>query len=91
MELARVGFDRPEGGVELRFQDDVLPDQRTEHRLHLDDDPVQVQELESQHLLAAEGEELAREQGCPVGRLPDLVQVRLQRRALAACSSAKAV
>ena len=82
MELARIGLDRAERRIEVGRQDDVLPDQRTEHRLHLDDDAVQVQELGGQHLLAAEREELARQQGRAVGRLPDLVQVRLQLRAL---------
>ena len=67
----------PRARIELGRQHDVLADQRPEHRLHLDDDAVQVQELGRQHLLAAEREELAREQRRPVGRLPDLFEVRL--------------
>ena len=72
----------PRAGSSCGRQDDVLADQRTQHRLHLDDDPVQVQELGLQHLLAAEREQLPGEQRGAVGRLLDLVQVDAQRRAV---------
>ena len=82
MELAGVGLDRPERRIERRRHDDVLADQRAQHRLELDDDPVQVEQLGLQHLLAAEREELPRQERRPVRRLPDLVEIVAELRAL---------
>src|SRR6266436_1944913 len=79
LDLARVGLDVPERALGHRHQVDRFPDQPLEHGLHAGHDAVQVEHLGRQHLLAAEGEQLARERGGLVGSLADAFRVLAQR------------
>jgi hypothetical protein len=56
---------RPRAGSGTVHQVDGLPDQSLDHRLHARHDAVEVEHLGREHLLAAEGEKLARERGPP--------------------------
>ena len=83
---ARTGPRLASIGDEL----DVLADQPPQHLLDLGHDRVQVQDPGLQHLLAAEGQELAGEPGRALGGLRDLVDVLVRRgirRQLAAAAA----
>ena len=79
LELARVGVDvpgvRPQGEEQLH----VLADEPPQHRADLLDHRVEVQVLPLQHLLAAEGQELAGEAGGAIGGLLDLLHAAAER------------
>jgi hypothetical protein len=72
--LARVGLDvtqiRSENGGEI----DVLTDQAAEHGADVNDAGVEVEHAQIEHLLAAEGEELAGEGEAAVGGLDHLLE-----------------
>ena len=72
LELTRIGFDASQSGLQRRHQDDVLADQSPQHVVHLRDDGVEVEDPRLEHLLPAEGEELAGEGGGALRRLEDL-------------------
>ena len=59
-------------GPRLRLSDgdqlDVLADEPAEHLLRVGDDVVEVEHPRRQHLLAAEGQQLPRQRGRPLGR-----------------------
>jgi hypothetical protein len=71
LHLRRVGLDAAQAAGRRRDEVDVLADEASEHGLDLADDGVQIQDLRSEHLLPAEGEELAREVGRVLGGLLD--------------------
>jgi hypothetical protein len=71
LDLRRVRLHPPQAPGGLRGEVDVLPDETAQHRLDLDYDRVEVEDLRREHLLAAEGEELLGEVGGMVGRLLD--------------------
>ena len=63
LDLRRVRLDAPEVGARLHHEVDVLTDQAAEHRGHPGHDRIQIQHLRLEHLLAAEGQELAGQVG----------------------------
>ena len=75
----------------MRDQVYVLTDQAHQHRLHLRHDAVDVQNLGTHRLPAAEGEELTRERGRPLAGLANVpylcahgrVQLRLGQKQVA--------
>jgi hypothetical protein len=75
LDLTRVGLDAPERGLGHRHQVDRFADQPLEHGLHAGHDAVQVEHLGRQHLLAAEGEQLARERRGLVGGLANAFRI----------------
>jgi sodium-dependent dicarboxylate transporter 2/3/5 len=75
LELARVGVDASGAGAEREQQVDVLADEPPEDRTHLAHRAVEVEDLPLQHLLAAEGQELAGEPGRAIRSLLDQVHV----------------
>jgi hypothetical protein len=79
LQLARVGPDAAGLGGQLGDDVDVLADQPPQHRVHPGDDLVQVDDLRLEDLLAAEGEQLARQCRRPVGGKLDLVERRGER------------
>jgi hypothetical protein len=58
---------------------DVLADQPPQHLVHLAHHDVQVEHPGLQHLLATEGQELARETGRALGRLDDFTDLARER------------
>ena len=60
LDLPGIGSDRPELGAAAMTSSMSSPIMRVEHLAGLGDDFVEVDNLRRQHLLAAEGEELAR-------------------------------
>ena len=72
LHLATVRADAPDGPCGPGHEVHVLPDQTMEHALEARHDLVQVEDLRLQHLLATEGQELAREVGRALRRLLDL-------------------
>jgi hypothetical protein len=54
---------------------DVLADQALQHRAHVADDVVDVERSRVEHLLAAEGEQLAREVGGSLPGVEDLSEL----------------
>jgi hypothetical protein len=81
-DLAGVGAHESQPSLEPCGQHEVLPDQAAEDRLGVGDDAVQVEHLGLQYLLAAEGEQLARQRGGLIRRLPDRIEPRPSRIAL---------
>jgi len=79
LELARIGFDPPQRGRKDGPQRDVLADQAAKHGFHVLHDGVEVEDLGLEHLLAAEGEELAGQLGGAHGRLPEELDVATHR------------
>ncbi len=71
-DLAGVGLDPPQVWGQGRRQRDVSADEPPEHCLEIAHDAVQVEDLGLKHLLAAEGEELARKICPPLSSLDDL-------------------
>ncbi len=78
-DLARVGLDRPQGGLELELHLDAFADQPAQHRLDLAHAVVEVDDARLQHLAAAEREQLVRERGRALARRLDLLGVVLLR------------
>src|SRR5215831_10195204 len=78
LDLAGIGLDAAEAGLGQGDEIDGLADQALEHGLHARDDVVEIEDLGRQHLLAAEGEELAGESGCLIRRVPDALGVLAQ-------------
>ena len=60
------------------MEPDILPDQPLQHRLHVADDRVEVQDRGFQDLLAAEGQELARERAGSFAGFGDLLDASVQ-------------
>jgi hypothetical protein len=75
LELSCIGNDCRPGRRQLRYELDVLADQTTQHLARLDDEAVHVEKRWLEDLLAAKGEQLAREPVRPLGRVEDLVDV----------------
>ena len=82
----------PSDGSRCELELDLLAHHAAEHAAHFVHDRVEVHQPRLQHLLPAEGQELAHEPGRPVGRAADLLQVlppgiggRSVRRAAARC------
>ena len=73
---------RPVSASEPELELDVLSDEPAEHRRQVADQRVDVEHLRLEDLLAAEGQELARQAGRALGRPPDLLHVVGQRVAL---------
>ena len=63
IDLAGIGVDGAEGGAGNHDEIDVFADHAGEHFQVFGDDLVEVENLGGEHLLAAEGEELAGERG----------------------------
>ncbi len=61
LDLSGVGFDRSKISARDHDQVDVFADQAVQHFQVFRDDAVEVDNLRRQHLLAAEGEQLASE------------------------------
>ena len=74
LELAGVGAHAAEVLAQRDRQPHVLADEAAEHLLHLLDDVVEVADAGLDHLLAAEGEELAGERRGALRGLADLVE-----------------
>ena len=79
LDLRRVDADAPEGGVEPRHDLDVLAEERPQHARGVRDEGVEVDDLRLQHLLAAEGEELAHEARGPLGGAHDVLHLAQAR------------
>ena len=75
LDLAGVRLHRAEPGPECRAELDVLTDQAPQQLFQVRDEHVQVQHLGRQHLLATEGEQLAREVGGTPRGFADLFDV----------------
>ncbi len=73
LDLSGIGLDGAEFGAGHHDQVDVLADQAREHLQVFGDDFVQVDDLRRQHLLAAEGEQLARKRGGAFGGAGDFL------------------
>ena len=65
LNLARIGANRAQVSAGNHYQIDVFADHAGQHLQVFCDHAIQVQNLRRQHLLSAEGEELARERGGP--------------------------
>jgi hypothetical protein len=74
-QVPRVDPDRAGAGTQPELEPDIGAEQPLDQALHAADDPIQMEHPGLERLLAAEGEELAGEQGTAVGRLPDLLDV----------------
>ena len=61
LDLAGSALTLPSPRPGAVHEVDVLADEPPEHRLDVADDRVQVEDLRREHLLAAEGEQLARQ------------------------------
>ena len=72
MLLARIGADRAKVRREARAEGDVGPDQAAQHLVHVGHDRAEIEHLWVEDLLAAEGEQLARQVGGPHSGLADL-------------------
>ena len=83
LDLARVGVDHAEVGREHLDEVDVLADEAPEHLLDPRGDLVQVERHGLQHLLAAEGQQLAGQRRRALAGLLDLQEIVPQRVALA--------
>ncbi len=79
LDLARVGGHVSEPRIPGNHQGDILPDQPPQHLIHVRDDGIEVQHLRLEHLLPAEGEELAGEIGRPLRRLLHEFEIRARR------------
>ena len=80
LDLAGIGLDRAKVRARDHDQIDVFADQAGEHLQVFRDDAVQVEHLGCEHLLAAEGQQLAGERGGALGGIGDLLRVAAQRR-----------
>jgi hypothetical protein len=65
----------PEIVGQKRFHFNVFPEEAIEHANGLLHHPVQIHDLRSERLFAAEGQELGHKGCSPFPRLPDLLQV----------------
>jgi len=79
LHLPGVRLDAAQKGVHVGDHLDVLADQTPQHPLRVADDYVQVQHLNLQHLLAAEGQQLPCERGRSAAGACDLLRVAPQR------------
>ena len=75
LELPDVGPHRAHAGVEHRDQVHILPDDAPQHLLDARDHGAQVHDPGRDHLLPAEGEQLAGERRGPVRRFAHLLDV----------------
>ena len=64
-------FTRPSAGFRTTTQLDVLTDQPLKQLFRARDDCIEVEHFGLQHLLAAEGQKLARQQGGTITRFLD--------------------
>jgi hypothetical protein len=78
-DLAEIGLGPSEGGVEHRDEIDIFPDQSPEHLGQVGDHRIQIQHGRLEHLLPAEGEELVRQVGRPLGGPRDVLDGRAHR------------
>jgi len=79
LELPGVGVDRACGGIERRGELDVLAEQAPQHPVHVRDHGIDVEHLGSEHLPAAERQQLPRELRGPKPRVPDFLGVLAPR------------
>src|SRR4051794_12368205 len=78
-ELSGIGFDPAINGMGLCPNLKALTDDAAEQLLHIADQLVQVENLRLQELLAAEGEQLARQGGGLFARFADESRLLLDR------------
>ena len=76
LDLAAVGPDPADAGVEPQVELDVGPQQARQHLRDVRDDGVGVDDLRRQHLAPAEREQLLRDTGGPPPRLHHFLDVR---------------
>ena len=74
INLSRVGADRAQHGGGHHDQIDILADHAREHLQVFSDHLIQIEDLRGQHLLAAEGEELAGKRGGALRGAGDLLR-----------------
>ena len=60
LDLAGIGLHQPKIGGQIGDKIDVFADKASEHLLEVGDEIIEVEDLRSQQLFAAEGQELAR-------------------------------
>ena len=77
--LPWIGLGPSEGGLEHRDEIDIFSDQSPEHLRQIRDHRVQIQHGRLEHLLPAEGEELVRQVGRPLGGPGNLLDGRANR------------
>ena len=80
LDLAGIGFGRAQFAPRNHDQLDVFADQASQHFEVFRDHRVQIENLGSQHLLAAEGQELAGERGGAVGGIGNFLRGPAHRR-----------
>ena len=79
LHLPAIGLHERQLGPEAQHDLHVFPDEASEHRPHVGHDHVQVEQRRLDDLLAAEGQQLAREPRGARARLLNLRDVRLAR------------
>ena len=79
LDLPQIGLGPTEDGVEHCDEIDILPDQSPEHLGQIGDHRIQIQHSRLEHLLPAEGEQLVRQVGGPLGRPRNLLDGRAYR------------
>lgn len=82
LELTGIGVDRPGLGSRDGDELDVLTDQAPQQLVGREHDPVDVDELELEHLAAAERKELPRQRRGPAGGAADLLGIGPRERPL---------
>jgi hypothetical protein len=79
LNLSRIRSHRAQTRRRNHHQIDIFTDHAREHFQVLGDHAIQIENLGGQHLLPAEGKELARERRCPPGGAGDFLRRRAQR------------
>src|SRR5450432_3830116 len=69
--------------LERRHQFHILPEDATQHSVHIENDDIEVEHPGSQHLPPAKGQQLTRQGGGPFARLIDFLNILAQRIAWA--------
>ncbi len=71
LDLSAIHLDPSHVRALIEGELDRFADEPPEHVHHADDDLVEIQDGRGEHLLPAEGQELPRQQGGPLGRRAD--------------------
>ncbi len=80
LHLAGIGSDAALVVGRSHNQPDVLADQALQHAPKIRRQPAQVQDLECHDLFPAECEQLPRQRSAPLAGLPEVLEIRAQRR-----------
>ena len=81
-ELRGIGAHRPQVRRQLQIDRDVLADQAVEHAAHVGDALVEHDDFRREDLPPAEREQLSGQRRRAIGRVEDLLDVGLERRAV---------